>query len=422
MGFGNSFDDMQDAVNLSGGKIIKGVLGVVAAILIVFAAFNLGEYVDSGENVVIQSPVSGDLAWYTTAGLKWQGFGKVTRYPKSAQFWYSAAKDQGKTADQSIATGFNDGGRAWISGSVRYDYPGDDKNLTALHVKYGSPEAVDHALIRTVLERAVFMSGPTMSSAESYASRRQELPSIIEDQASNGIFMVKTRDEKVKDAITGTDKTVKIVELVKDDKAPNGIARSEHSPIAEFGMRLYNLSINDIRYSEAVMAQIQQQQKITMDIQTSIAEAKMSEQRTLTAEQNGKAAAAKAKWDQEAIKATAVTQAEQEFEVAVLENKKASQVKEQLIKEGEGEATKRRLLMQADNALAAKLEALVKISGFQANAIQNFKGNLVPQVVMGSNSGGVTSVQDMLTMMMMQNAKMLNLNLGSVGDHSGDKK
>src|SRR5215831_9908374 len=56
-----------------------------------------------------------------------------------------------------------------------------------------------------------------------------------------------------------------------------------------------------------------------MQVQTAIANSKKAEQDAITTELQGKAAAAKAKWEQEVIKAQAITQAQQEKEVAALQ-------------------------------------------------------------------------------------------------------
>ena len=53
--------------------------------------------------------------------------------------------------------------------------PQDDEHLTAIHTKYGSHEAVEQQLVRTMIEKSIYMTGPLMSSTESYASRRNEL-------------------------------------------------------------------------------------------------------------------------------------------------------------------------------------------------------------------------------------------------------
>jgi regulator of protease activity HflC (stomatin/prohibitin superfamily) len=416
-------------------KLIIGSIGAVLLIVLVALSGQIFENVDAGEFVVIQAPISGELTWYTTPGLKLQMFGKVTHYPKSNQYWFSSMKDQGKNNDQSIRTTFNDGGVGNISGSVRYDLPVDEKALTALHTKYGSHNAIEHELIRTVMERSVFMSGPAMSSAESYAQRRPELMGIIEDQAANGIYQVRTKEQRIKDPISGQDKTIKVVEFVKSDNSPGGLARQEESPLKEFGIRLYNFSINGIDYSKQVTDQIAQQQDIAMKIQTSMAEAKQAEQRAITAEQNGKADAAQQKWKEEAAKAAAVTIAEKEKQVKITQaeadkqqlitqaegrreqsrlDKEASEFyKQTQILRGEGDGSYKKIVMQADGALQQKLDAVIAISKAQAEAISKYHGNLVPQVVFGGGTNNQTgfSVQDMLGLMMLNNAKNIGLDL-----------
>jgi len=61
-----------------------------------------------------------------------------------------------------------------------------------------------------------------------------------------------------------------------------------------------------------------------MDVATAMANSRKAEQDALTVAKQGEAAAAKAKWAQEAVKAQAVTQAQQEKEVAVTEPSDAS--------------------------------------------------------------------------------------------------
>jgi hypothetical protein len=66
--------------------------------------------------------------------------------------------------------------------------PFDEQNLTGLHVRYGSHEAIAQQLIRTVVEKAVYMTGPLMSSKESYAEKRNELLRLMEDQVQRGVY------------------------------------------------------------------------------------------------------------------------------------------------------------------------------------------------------------------------------------------
>lgn len=393
--------------------IRRPILLIIGGILILFFFMSAGmlfENVPADQIAVIQSPVAGELNWYPDQGLKWQGFGKVTYYPKSVQYWFSAAGDQGKKADESIKIRFNDGGDGRISGSVRLDLPRDKEHLDLIHTKFGSAEALMHELVRPLFEKAVYMSGPTMSSAQSYAERRNQLIGFIEDQASRGIYRTTMKDVRGKDLITGVDKTITVVELVMDPKAPNGIAREEESPLSSFGLRAYNLSINAINYSPIIDKQIATQQEAFMSVQTAMAEAKQAEQRALTAEQQGRANAAKAKWEQEVIKAKFVTEAEQHLKVAELDAQTAAQRKKEQILLGEGESQRRQLLMAADNQLEVKLGAWKEVMFAFANQIG--KQQWVPQIVMGaSDKGSSNAAMDLVSLLTAKTAKDLGLDL-----------
>ena len=237
---------MREDFNISSRKIMSVVIGVVVALILFIGSFKMFEYLDAKEIMVIQSPLSGELTWHLAQGVKYQGFGSVTKYPKRAQFWFSSASDQGKKDDQSMEARFNDGGKGWISGSLAWEMPTAVQYLTPLHQKYGSSEAIEYQLVRTVIEKSVYMTGPLMSSMESYATRRNELLNLIEDQAVRGVFKTETYQEKQKDQMTGQEKTVSVVKIIKDEMG--NILRQDRSPLAGFGIRVFNLFINKIKY------------------------------------------------------------------------------------------------------------------------------------------------------------------------------
>jgi regulator of protease activity HflC (stomatin/prohibitin superfamily) len=390
------------------------ILGVILMILVAVSATRIFENVPADQLVVIQSPISGDLTWYTTPGLKWQGFGAVTSYNRSFQYWFSKMADQGKGSDQSLETRFNDGGHAKISGSVRVDLPLTPDQLTALHIRYGSQDAIEKELIRPTFERAVYMSGPLMSSAESYSDRRNQLIFFIEDQATKGVYKTSTRMQRTKDPITGAEKTVSVVDLIPDPGNPATYLRSEMSPVSEFGLKVYNLSINSIEYSKIVDDQIQTQQKAIMEVQTAIAESRKAEQRALTTEQEGKASAAKAKWEQEAIKAKAVTEGEQRKEVARLAKETAEFYKQEQILRAEGDSEYKRKVMEADGALTQKLETYKVV--MMAFADQIGKQRWTPEIVMGgAPQQGPDQMAQMINILTAKAAKDLALEMAMTG-------
>lgn len=302
-------------------RILVLGIGVLVLIFFVFSG-KMVENVDNSEIVIIQSAFNGKISIYTTPGPVMQNFGTASHYKKSNQFWFSKKhdennkEDEGANEDQSIKIRFNDGGHGTISGSVRWYMPTDEKAILKLHTDFGSQKAIEQQLIRQVVTKAVYMTGPLMSSKESSAEKRNDLLSYIEDQSINGVYRTKQEDIKIHDELMNTDKTITVVKIVEKNNVP---LRQEASVVKTYNVNLQGLAINAIDYDEEVENQIKVQQQAYMQVQTAIANSKKAEQDAITTELQGKAAAAKAKWEQEVIKAQAITQAQQQKEVAELE-------------------------------------------------------------------------------------------------------
>lgn len=389
----------------------KKVIGIVLAVVLLFVGLSmigkLWEDVDAGEVVVIQDPIDGELHVVKEPGFTWQGGGRATHYRKSNQFWFNFSGPKADEVGNAIGVKWNDGGHAYIGGSVRYDLPLVDEQIIALHSTFGSQEGLENQLIKTNIEKSIYMTGPLMTSKESYAEKRNDLIFYIEDQASRGVYKTRQRDVKEVDPLTGAEKVVTRVEIVSDSTKQVAL-RQEASPISQYKIKLYNISIKEMRYDANVEKQISTQQQAMMQVQTSIANAKRAEQDAITAAKQGEADAAKAKWEQEVLKATAVTKAEQELAVQDLNTKKAASYKQQQILEGEGEAAKKRLVMQANGALEQKLDAYVKVQQFMWDAFGKFQGALVPAYQSG---GGTSNAVNWMELMGMKAAKDLNLDL-----------
>jgi hypothetical protein len=389
-----------DIKNIGIGKIVGLVVAGVVLLSLLVLSGSIFENLNADRIMVIQSPISGKLTWSTAPGWKWQGFGRVTKYWKL------------DTYEFKIPVRFNDGGHGTIEGSINYELPFDVEHLNLLHTRYGSQEAIQKQLIETVANKCVYMTGPLMSSKESYAEKRTSLIRYIEDQIANGVYKTTQRDVKTKDPITGQEKTVTIVEIVMEDGKEG---RQEEAILTQYGIRTSNFAVVSLPYDEAVEGQIKQQQQLNMQVQTAMAAAKTAEQQAITVAKQGEANAATAKWEQEVIKAKEVTFAQQKLEVARLDKQAAEQVKLKLILEGEGEAEKRRLIMGADGALTQKLDAYKYAIDRMASAIE--KQKWVPEIQMG-NAGtqASTGAQQMIDMLMIKVAKDLSLDMKMKGN------
>lgn len=429
-------------------KIFLGVVGVLTFLALIIIPTELLVTVSANE-IVVKQGVDGQLTVWTQPGLYWQNFGKLTHYPKSSQFWFSDKDGEGPEKDLSIKVRFNDGGHGNISGSLSYDMPNDPVQMVKIHSTYGSPEGVELRLVAQAVNKAVYMTGPLMSSKESSGERRADLINYIGDQVTRGVYMTETVDEKVVDLLAPEEEVVEVVDVPviddegkpKLDKDGNPVMKKESkivkrrpmkvvtivqpkkdkgekilvqedSSIAVFGLRTYNMTINSIAYDQQVEEQIKQQQQAVMAVQTAMANAKRADQDRLTVEKQGEANAAKAKWEQEVKKATAVTEAQQKKEVAQLDLDRADLEKQAAIKRAEGDSEARKLVMQADGALEKKLAAYIEVNKAYAEVLG--KQPLVPQVMLGGNASSGAPNTGFMELLQVKAARDLALDLGMV--------
>lgn len=389
--------------------IMKMVGGVVLLILCAIFIGNSVTTVGADEIVVKQNFFDGQLQVWNTPGVHWQNFGKLTRYKKSSQYWFSVRSNEGKDTDESIKVRFNDGGHGKVSGSLRYNLPLDEKKMVLLHSTYGSMTAIDHELIRQVVNKSVYMTGPLMSSRESYAERRNDLITYITDQVVNGVYRTEHKPVETVDPLTNQKKVIDFVQPKPSDKAANGIEREEESPIQKYGMDASNITINNIEYDEQVENQIKQQQQAIMAVQQAMVNSKKAEQDALTVAKQGEAEAAKAKWAQEVIKATEVTRAEQDKEVATLQATKDKDVAalalqtakieaETTITGAKASAEAKKLAIKADNALKLRLDTYLEVQKAWAAAYGNQRPTPDVQIINGEGSkAGSNTFLDLIT-------------------------
>jgi hypothetical protein len=389
------------------------IAGVVAAVVTVLSTPFMVENIEANELAVIQS-VSGELKCYTDPGPAWQGLGTVTKYPRRGTYAFDEHKVDAAGKDITN-TGkplqFNDGGTAWLYGSVNWEMPLDCKQVIAIHKTFGSRQGVESQGVARMVNLAIQLSGSTMTSLESFAERKGELIEIVNDQAQQGAYQMVTKQVERTNPITNQLEKVLAAEVVRD-KTTGKPVRQQASILDQYGIHLQPMSIEKLDYSKIVQDQITERQKATTQVQISQANAQKAIQAAITAEREGQATAAKAKWEQETIKAKEVTKAEQGLAVATLAAKEAEQYKREQILRGEGDAERKKLVM-ADGALDQKLKAYVDVQGAWASAFAQFKGQLVPQVTTGGSANGVSSAQNMLDLIGIKAAKDLAVDLSA---------
>lgn len=375
-------------------QIITAVCSVFA-IVVLFMLSSIVEDVKNETIVINQMPVTGEMKYWTTPGMRGQWFGKMTKYHKTEQLWFGGMDIDNNSIGSPIPVRFYDGSEGLIYGSLRVELPTDPKYLAKIQTDYNGMDRLMNDLVKQTVSKVVYATGSLMTGFESYAEKKNDFLEYVRDQLANGVYKTNVRIEEFKDQ-SGNIEKLKVASLISDTLAPNGYKRSEPSPFMDYGIKIGQVSISTIDYSEKVKQQIAQQQESNMLAQTAKAKAAAAAQEAIRAEEEGKAKAAQAKWAQETIKATEVTKAEQEYEVAVTEAKqqretaklaaeKAEFDKKRIIAEGQAEAEANRLKVAAGLSPQERAEWDYKKAVGVAEAIA--KVNLPKVVTSGSGNG-----------------------------------
>lgn len=387
-------------------KKILGIVGIAVALLIIVFSGMLFEDADKSKNYVCQMPITGSYVVWTDGGLQWQGGGTVREYSKTSQIEFTELEknDEGYISNgenPAASTTFNDKGRGFIVGSFRVVLPNDDLNMMNIQRDFGSEKALINNLVRPTLYKVVTSCGPLMSSLESVSETRTDLIHYITDQLNNGVYKTRSRKMEVVNEITGEKEIRTQAEIITDSNSPGGYKRQENSPFSQYGIKCGLVSITDIKYDRATQSQIDAQKQANLAVITAKTQATKAMQDAITIEEKGKAEAAQARWEQEKLKAVAVTKAEQEKEVSRLAAEKAKFDKEKIIAEGQAEAEANRLKVQAGLTPQEKAEWDYKTAVGVAQALADSKVQWVPSVMMGNGSGNGNSAMDAVGLKML---------------------
>lgn len=398
--------------NLKRGALIAFVLSVI---IVGFGFSSLVETNKRGQYQIKQAAVSGEMTARMIPGMYGQWFGDIDTWNKAETFYYTSDHDgEGDTdADNSIEVRFNDGSIAWISGTARILLPttGEDAIALVVDLGYRDYATLEQKLILPTVRNSLRTTANLMSARESYSEQRVDFVNWARDQIQNGLYKTAGETRKVVDPVSGEMVTKTFKVRLTDDQ---GNPVHEFNPLAGTGILIQNFEIKVFNYVKKVQEQIAAQQEAIMAVETARAKAKEAEQNALTVEAQGKAEVMRVRYDNEQIKIAAVVTAEKELEVARLNKLAAEQTKQKEIFLGQGEAERKRLVLAADGALALKGQLWKEVNFKYAEALQNYRGNWVPQVVLGGTASGgssSTGAQTLIDLFMVKTARDLALDL-----------
>lgn len=403
-------------------KLIATGAAFVALLVVFVTAFGIN---DAGHRTVVQYP-TGTLYVKFTPGIYPQWFGSTEVYNDVLTFDYdkTPSKDESSIDQTGISVRYQDGGTGTVYGKARFTLPNDEETMLHLHKAFRSNRGVSQKLIKSVTEEGMNLTAGLMSSEEAYAEKRSIFTQWASQQISQGKF--QTRLEKITSVDESTGKTVtKNIPVIS--YGDNGLPIHLNSDLEDYGIDVNGFQITDWDFEPKTLQQIATKREATMAIITAKANAERAKQDAITSEEQGKANVMMAKYEKEVVKERAIVDAQREKEVAVItaeknvevarqmkleaEQKKLAAVeyKQEQILRGEGDGAYKRIVMEADGALAQKLETYERVMGRFASAVE--KQKWVPEIQMGQGGSGGDNAMTLIEMMGVKAAKDLSLDM-----------
>lgn len=318
-------------------KLAITVFTVASLLVLLVISGQLLETNDAGYYQVKQAVGTGDMTVRTEPGTYWQGLGKITTYKVANEYSFNHENTR-------IPVQFNDGTKAYISGMIKYRLSLSPEKQLLLHTDFRSEEAVQHQLIQQIVTEAVKQTAFLMKAEESYSARRSEFAALAEEQITSGIYETVSRIQKIRDS-DGNEFIETSVNL-KTDTSGKPVFR-KISPLPRYSIEVLQFTIGDIDYDKMIDELIAKKKEAEQQKVVARANAEKAKQDTITAREQGEARIAEAKANEEVKKIQAVVQAQQEYEVSVLNRKKADEDAKSTVLKKQAEATANQLLVKA---------------------------------------------------------------------------
>ncbi|MCW8931391.1 MAG: SPFH domain-containing protein [Gammaproteobacteria bacterium] len=334
---------------------------------------------------------------------------------------------------------------AYAEATVRFSIPSDEESFLQLAHEYRSPENLLRTALMPAFKETLQANASLMTAEDYYSGSRTEFNSEFENQMSQGIYLVKRNEIETRaskqarasaNASLGTDqeqygegsKTIFVVQKLLDE---NGLPRRKKQRFTDFGITVVTALVTEMRPNKKFVERMQLKQKASADRAIAREQRVQEEEQRLLAIARGEREVAqrqaKAKVEQiqktteaETDKQLAITNANKLKAQAAISkdtaeiNFEKAKIEANTIRTlAEAEAYQKQVILEADNALAQKLEAEIQIQRLWAQAFAQRK---VPTTVFGGSGqsgagapvGSDAEVKAFMQMLTLDAAKRLN--------------
>lgn len=444
--------DLTVNIQSKGTPLMKLVFALFVVLFIVFMLFNSIFYAEPGYIYHVRT-VTGNEEAVTEVGYKFYPFGRYNSWKRAMTVQalegsggnaIRAEKDSNNTSASlpPMSIMFLDQVDAHAQATVRFSIPSDPESFLKLAHEYRSPENLLRTALMPAFKETLQANASLMTAEEYYAGGRTQFNSEFENQMGNGIFLVKREEIEVNsgrqakssaNASLGTEqeqygeetKTIFVVKKVLDE---NGLPKRKSQRFLDFGITVVSALVTDMKPNQKFIERMQLKQKASADRAIAREQRVQEEEQRLLAIARGEREVAerqaKAKVEQiqktteaETDKQLAITGAEKlkaqaaiSKDTAQINLEKARIEAETKRTLAEAEAYQKKVILQADNALAQKLEAEIEIQRLWAAAFAQRK---VPTTVFGSGQSGApvgsdAEVKAFMQMLTLDAAKRLS--------------
>ena len=384
-------------------------------------------------------------------------FGRITPWKKSmsivAKAQYAGANEDDSSTGEGntsasvilgpVRTIFLDQVDSQISATARFMLPNDEPSFLDIARQYRSPSNLLNTTLLPAFRETLQANAALMGAEDYFAGKRTEFNIDFEEQLKNGLYLVKrsevlqyapqNRGPASANASTGEEQTgfgddAKVVFVVEKILDSSGVPIRKVQSFTALGIIVTESRITDVVPNAKFIDRMQLKQKASADRAIAREQRIQEEEQKLLAEAKGEREVAERKaaslvlqiektTDAETTKALAITKANQQKESAEIDKQRSvillakAKIDAQAVQvAADAESYKKRVIIQADNALAQKLEAEIKIQGVWAAA---YAVRPVPTTVFGGGDdshGSINEVQQFLRLKTVEAAQNLNYN------------
>jgi hypothetical protein len=369
-------------------KIMAIVVGIIALVFIIFS-FSIFETNQAGYFQVKQAALTGNMSVRLQPGTYFQWFGDISEYKNVATVGIGESHRGDGSADiAAVPVIFNDGSKATISGLIRVKLPSTAE--AAIHLKNEYAGGFSHFIssgVVPIVNNAIKLAANLRSAQDAYTTLAL-FQQAVEDQLRNGIYVTKS-DKVVIQRSTGDVEEQRITAIVYDEKT--GLPKRMENRLQQLGCEVLECVIDVPQFDAKVEEMISLRKDEAMKTELAKQSAIRAQQDAITAEQQGLANVAKAKYEKEVEKVQEVTIAEKNYEVEKLNAQKALQIAKRIEAEGYANAAANKALVAAGLTPVQKMEMQIKIADVVS---KNISTASTPNVVFmgGGNGSGADDV------------------------------